>query len=359
MWFKKLFTFDTTFVDVKIKLRAKLKNDINLKKIYLRSLCYKKASGIFILQKMLTNKLTSHLTKLTKTCSQIKRQFVYSEQERGEEKSTFVDPLMEEHYTVVRGLVHKYHNRALILLTLNCAAYCRFCTRRRKVSDIKNGILSDQDLNNIVAYIKKHSEIKEIILSGGDPLTVPHLLQKLLIKLSKLPQIKIVRIGTRLPVADPQKINSRLIEILKIVKNKTLYVLIHFEHPEEITKQTIIAVNKLKRVSTMLLSQSVFLKNVNDSFDTLYKLFSGLIEIGVKPYYLYHCDPVKGAEHFIVDLRKEIKIVTELRKKLSGLAFPTYIIDAPNGTGKIPVPLEFWKFDSDQYKDFNKKTIRT
>jgi len=308
---------------------------------------------------MLTNKLTSHLSKLTKTCPQIKRQFVYSKQENIEEKSTFTDPLMEEHHTVVRGLVHKYNNRALILLTLNCAAYCRFCTRRRKVSDIKNGILSDQDLNNIVAYIKKHSEIKEIILSGGDPLTVPVLLQKILSKLSKLPQIKIIRIGTRLPVADPQKINSKLINILKTIKNKTVYILIHFEHPKEITRQTIIAVNKLKTVSTMILSQSVFLKNVNDSFNTLYKLFSGLIEIGVKPYYLYHCDPVKGAEHFIVDFKKEIKIVTELRKNLSGLAFPTYIIDAPNGAGKIPVPLEFWGFDSNQYKDFNNKNLKT
>ncbi|MFH1129414.1 MAG: KamA family radical SAM protein [Patescibacteria group bacterium] len=311
---------------------------------------------------MLTNKLTPYLQKLTKTCPAIKRQFVYSKQENlsknKDKKSTFIDPLMEEKYTVVRGLIHKYDNRALILLTLNCAAYCRFCTRRRKVSDIKNGLLSDEDINNIVAYIKKHSEIKEIILSGGDPLTVPVLLQKLLLKLSKLSQIKIIRIGTRLPVADPQKINSKLINILKVIKNKTVYILIHFEHPKEITKQTIIAVNKLKQVSTMLLSQSVFLKNVNDSFDTLYELFSQLIEIEVKPYYLYHCDPVKGAEHFIVDFKKEIKIVTELRKELSGLAFPTYIIDAPNGAGKIPVPLEFWKFDSDKYKDFNGKILR-
>jgi lysine 2,3-aminomutase len=186
---------------------------------------------------------------------------------------------------------------------------------------------------------------------------VPVLLQKLLLELSKLSQIKIIRIGTRLPVSDPQKINQKLIDILKIVKNKTLYILIHFEHPKEITEQTISAVQKLKQASTMLLSQSVFLKNVNDSFDTLYELFSGLIEIGVKPYYLYHCDPVKGAEHFIVDLKKEIKIVTQLRKNLSGLAFPTYIIDTPNGAGKIPVPLEFWKFDSDKYRDFNGKSL--
>lgn len=308
---------------------------------------------------MLTHKLTPHLTKLIKTCPEIKRQFVYSRREKYEEKLTFSDPLMEEYHTVVRGLIHKYRNRALILLTLNCAAYCRFCTRRRKVSDIQKGILSDKDINNIIAYIKNHPEIKEIILSGGDPLTVPALLQKILLKLSKLPQIKIIRIGTRLPVSDPQKINPKLVNILKIIKNKTVYILVHFEHPKEIIEQTIVAVNKLKSVSTMLLSQSVFLKNVNDSFKTLYDLFSKLIEIGIKPYYLYHCDPVKGAEHFIVDFKKEIKIVTELRKNLSGLAFPTYIIDTPNGSGKIPVPLEFWKFNSDKYKDFENKKLST
>jgi len=310
---------------------------------------------------MLTNKLTSHLQKLTKNCPAIYKQFIYSKKEdppTGGEKSTFSDPLMEEQHTVVRGLIHKYNNRALILLTLNCAAYCRFCTRRRKVSDIQNGILSDKDLNNIIVYIKEHPEIKEIILSGGDPLTVPILLQKILLKLSKLPQIKIIRIGTRLPIADPEKINQKLIEILKIAKNKTVYILIHFEHPQEITKRTISAIQKLKLASATLLSQSVFLKNVNDSFDTLYELFSKLIEVGVKPYYLYHCDPVKGAEHFIVDLKKEIKIVTELRKNLSGLAFPTYIIDAPNGAGKIPVPLEFWEFNPSKYRDFNGKILR-
>jgi lysine 2,3-aminomutase len=307
---------------------------------------------------MLTNKLTPYLTKLTKNCPEIKRQFVYSKQENVERKLTFNDPLMEEKNTVVRGLIHKYSNRALLLLTLNCAAYCRFCTRRRKVSDIKRGVLSDQDLNNIITYIKNHPEIKEIIVSGGDPLTVPVLLQKILFKLSKLPQIKIIRIGTRLPVSDPQKINQKLIGILKTVKNKTVYILIHFEHPKEITQQTIVATKKLKSVSAMLLSQSVFLKNVNDSFNTLHELFSKLIEVGIKPYYLYHCDPVKGAEHFLVDIKKEIKIVTELRKNLSGLAFPTYIIDAPNGAGKIPIPLEFWKFDPNKYKDFKGKNLK-
>lgn len=308
---------------------------------------------------MLNKKLTVHLKKLIKNYPAIHKQFVYSKKEGVDKKTSFLDPLMEEEHTVTRGLIHKYPNRALILLTLNCAAYCRFCTRRRKVSDLKKGILNNQDLKNIINYLKKHAEIKEIIISGGDPLTVPELLKKILKQLVKLPQIKIIRIGTRLPVVEPKKINKNLINILKIVRYKTLYVLIHFEHPLEITKETITAVQKLKSASTMLLSQSVFLKGVNDSFKILYELFSRLIEIGVKPYYLYHCDPVKGAEHFIVDIKKEIKIMTALRKNISGLAYPTYVIDAPNGSGKIPVPLDFWQFDATTYKDFNNKKIKS
>jgi len=308
---------------------------------------------------MLADKLTPHLEELIKNCPAVHRQFISSEKENSQGKYTLPDPLLEEKYTVTRGLIHKYENRALILLTLRCSAYCRFCTRRRKVSDLQKGILTDLDLDNIIVYLKKHQEVREVIISGGDPLTVPLLLQKLLGRLSKLSQIKIIRIGTRLPVVDPEKVNQKLIDILKIVKNKTLYTLIHFEHPAEITPPATEALQKLKTVSAMLLSQSVFLKGVNDSFDVLYRLFSGLIEIGVKPYYIYHCDPVEGADHFIVDINKEIKIMTALRKKLSGLACPTYVIDAPNGSGKIPVPLEFWSFDPTNYKDFNNTKLKT
>ncbi|HOL53996.1 MAG TPA: lysine 2,3-aminomutase, partial [Candidatus Paceibacterota bacterium] len=130
------------------------------------------------------------------------------------------------------------------------------------------------------------------------------------------------------------------------------YVGIHFEHPDELTPETIKACEKLRKAGAILYSQSVFLKGVNDSYEVLYELFSRLIEIGVKPYYLYRCDPVQGIEHFRVPFEKEIKIATQLRKNLSGLAWPTYVIDTPNGNGKIPVPLEFWQFDKKEFKDF-------
>jgi len=307
---------------------------------------------------MLSKRLSPHLEKLSLTCPAISKQFVPSAQEGHDEELTVDDPLLEEEHTVARGLVHKYGNRALVLLTMNCAAYCRFCTRRRKVSDIKKGIITDHDLDKIAAYLKKHPEIKELILSGGDPLTQPVILKKALQKFTKLAQIKIIRIGSRLPVSNPQMVNSQVISALKLVKKQPLYIMLHFEHPDEITPATVRAVKKLQAVSSMMFSQSVFLKDVNDNVHVLYALFSRLLEIGIKPYYLYRCDYVKGAEHFIVDFKREIKIMTELRARLSGLACPMYVIDAPSGAGKIPVPLNFWQFDRTHFKDFNGKKLK-
>lgn len=307
---------------------------------------------------MLATKLSPHLKKLTKVCPEIYRQFVPSNKEEQDETITSADPLLEEHFTVTRGLVHKYGNRALVLLTMNCAAYCRFCTRRRKVSDIAKGIVTTKDLDNMVRYIKQHPEIKELVFSGGDPMTVPEILKQALKKFVKLPQIKVIRVGSRLPVSNPSAINKKLIEALKVVKKQPLYLMLHFEHPAEITEATIKALNRLRPVCTMMLSQTVSLKGVNDSVDTLYNLFSRLVEVGVKPYYFFRCDPVIGAEHFIVDFKKEVKIFTELRKRLSGLATPLYTIDAPDGSGKIPVPLDFWQFEGGSYKDFKGKKIK-
>lgn len=303
--------------------------------------------------------LSKQLRDLSAVCPAIKKQFVPSKVERKKESVTFVDPLLEDEHTVCRGLVHKYKNRVLVLLTMNCAAYCRFCTRRRIVSDVKNGVVSVADLDKMVAYIKKHSEIQEVIFSGGDPLTVPDLLKIALKKIGGLPQIKVIRVGTRLHFSNPALVNKKVLDALRAVKNKPLYLMVHFEHPSEITPATKRAIKLLQSVSTMLLSQTVSLRDVNDSVDVLYDLFSGLIEVGVKPYYLFRCDLVKGAEHFLVDFKKERKIVSELRRRLSGIAMPLYVIDVPGGSGKVPVPLDFWPIDVGvRYRDFNGKSTK-
>ncbi|MGB9911526.1 MAG: KamA family radical SAM protein [Microgenomates group bacterium] len=303
---------------------------------------------------MLIQKISPHLKKLAKNCPEIEKEFYRSEEEELFKEKDFLDPLLEEKFTPVKGLIHKYSNRVLILLTMKCASYCRFCTRRRTVSEIKKGKISPKDLEEMINYVKSHSEIKEIILSGGDPFMVPQTLRLALKKFSSLPQIKVIRIGTRVPVSNPRLVTDDLLNTFSKIK-QPLYVMIHFEHPNEITSLTIKAIEKLRKAGAILFSQTVFLKGVNDKVEILEELFTRLIEIGVKPYYIFHCDPVVGTKHFWVKIEKEIEIMTELRKRLSGLAYPLYVIDVPHGFGKIPVPLKFWEFSLTHYKDFEGK----
>lgn len=300
-------------------------------------------------------KVESLIEKLIKQTPALSRQFVYSSKEEVEcgEK----DPLQEENYTPVRGLVHKYPHEVLILLTSNCARYCRFCTRRRKILERSEDV-GVKEIKTMVKYIKSRPEVNEVIISGGDPLTRPELLKKTLQFFSNLQQIKVIRVGTRLHFSAPQEINKKLLDALKIVKKQPLYVMAHFEHPAELTKNTIQAIKKLQGVSTMVLSQTVSLKGVNDKVEVLEELFTKLTQIGVKPYYFLRCDPVQGAGHFIVNFDKERKIFTELHRRLNGLACPLYVIDTPGGYGKVPVPLDFWDFDKKEYCDFRGKKIK-
>lgn len=301
--------------------------------------------------------VSNHLKKLAKKSAAVRREFYPSDEEYNCTNASFKDPLLEDESTKVRGLVHKYSNRVLILLTMSCAAYCRFCTRRRIVSDINGGLVTRSDISNMEKYLLSHTEINEVVISGGDPLTAPKLLIFALNKISKLPQIKILRIHTRIPVSNPKLLTPEILKTIKSINNKPVYISVHFEHPDELTPQTINAIKKLHQAGAILLSQSVFLKGVNDSYSILYELFSTLATIGIRPYYIYRCDPVKGAEHFIVPFEKEIEIMTKLRSNLSGVACPLYCIDTPNGSGKIPVPLNFWKFDKNNFTDYEGKLI--
>ncbi|MCE5200621.1 MAG: KamA family radical SAM protein [Armatimonadota bacterium] len=282
----------------------------------------------------------------------VRRQFEVSEQELENEAHGDADPLREKEHEVVPGLINKYGNRVLALLTTECAAYCRFCTRRRLVSDTQRGTVDRSHVDAWMNYLRKHGEVREVILSGGDPFIVEDdLFEYVLSEISGLDSIKVIRIGTRAPVSDPCLVNDRKLEIISRIE-QPIYVGIHFEHPAEMTRATVRCIKNLRSAGAILYSQTVFLKGVNDDYQTLFDLFTGLIEIGVRPYYLYQCDPVPGAEHFRVDPEKERHIMTQLRRSLSGLACPNYVIDAPNGSGKIPVPLEFWNCDTTKYTDF-------
>ncbi len=253
----------------------------------------------------------------------------------------FNDPLLEEQHEVVKGLVHKYSNRALIKTSYQCAAHCRFCTRIRQIGK-PEGTLDENNIANILQYLKEHSEIDDVILSGGDPLYTPKTTILLLQEIQKIDTIKVVRIGTRLPFHSPQSFATPLLKkLLKQIdeggRQKPFYILIHIEHPDELTADSEAVIHQLRQLKISLLSQSVFLKNINDNTEVLYQLFKRLYHLGVMPYYIYHCDKVKGLERFYGDIENEKKIMTALRKKLSGIACPLFVEDIENGYGKIPI----------------------
>lgn len=304
-------------------------------------------------------KTSEHIESLMVCEAAVRRQFEMSELEIDSQPDTNSDPLMEKEHEVVPGMINKYGNRVLCLLTAECAAYCRFCTRRRLVSDIEKGKIDSSHVDIWTDYLFRNPQVREVILSGGDPFIIPDALFEYAVReISLLNSIKVMRIGTRVPVSDPEIVSPRKLDAIQAVY-KPVYVGIHFEHPTEITKPTVKCIKKLIASGAILYSQSVFLKDVNDDFDTLHRLFSTLLEIGVRPYYIYHCDPIPGAAHFMVDIEKERKIMTKLRNCLSGIACPTYVIDAPNGSGKIPVPLEYWNANVESYTDFEGKCHQT
>jgi lysine 2,3-aminomutase len=224
------------------------------------------------------------------------------------------------------------------------------------VSDSAGGYLSVEDSDRIVAYIREHLEVSEVIFSGGDPFMAPRELEHLLSQIGSLTHIKVVRIHTRVPISNPKLFTASLENCLKRV-NQPLYVSLHFEHPDEITHKTEEVILRLRKIGAILLSQTVFLKGVNDDYLTLFTLFNRLVEMGIKPYYIHRCDPVMGAEQFQVPFERELEIMTQLRKSLSGIACPTYVIDAPKGVGKVPPPLLFWEFNKGYFYDFEDRKI--
>ncbi len=246
--------------------------------------------------------------------------------------SGFDDPLHEEEDSPVRCITHRYPDRVLFYVSAFCAMYCRFCTRKRKVSDPLS--VKECDLNNGIHYIQNHPEIRDVIVSGGDPfLLEDEAIDHILGQLRAIPHIQILRIGTRTPVTLPHRITSSLCAILK--KYHPLFINTHFNHPNEITPESSEACRKLADAGIPLGNQSVLLKGVNDNPAVMKLLMQKLLQIRVKPYYIYQADLVKGTEHFRTSVQKGLKIIESLRGFTSGLAVPHYVIDAPKGGGKI------------------------
>lgn len=246
-----------------------------------------------------------------------------------------VDPCAEDRDSPVPGLVHRYPDRVLLLVTEQCAMYCRHCTRRRMVGQSKMAVAPEK-LDAAFEYIKSNKKIRDVLISGGDPFMLSDgALEEILKKIREISHVEFLRIGTRVPVSLPQRITPAFAAMLR--KYNPIWISIHFNHPKEVTKRCKMACDLLADAGMPLGSQTVLLKGINDRPFIMRRLFHELLQIRVRPYYIYQCDPVKGTSHFRTPVAVGINIIEKLRGHTSGYAVPTYVIDAPGGGGKIPV----------------------
>jgi lysine 2,3-aminomutase len=265
----------------------------------------------------------------------IRKQVVPTEAEMAPFTSMMEDSLAEDRHSPVPGLVHRYPDRVLMLVTTQCASYCRYCTRSRIVGD-PSATFSRAEFEMQLDYLKRTPQVRDVLLSGGDPLVLaPKILEEILGRLREIPHIEIVRIGTRVPVFMPMRITDDLTDMLQ--KYHPLWMNIHVNHSNEITAELAEACDRLTRAGIPLGNQSVLLAGVNDNVHIQRQLVQDLVRIRVRPYYLYQCDLVEGAGHFRTPVGKGVEIIEGLRGHTSGYAVPVFIVDAPGGGGKIPV----------------------
>jgi len=261
------------------------------------------------------------------------------------------DPLDEEGDIPLGGprtIIHRYPDRVLLFVSNECSMYCRFCTRKRKVGDDRKSP-SIEDINKGIEYVASHEDIRDVLISGGDPLLIPtKRLDEILGRLREIQHLDLVRIGTRVPCVWPQKIieDTELIEMLKkhtprSLKDPQLYINTHFNHPNEITDQSYQAIKILRDLGIPIANQSVLLKGVNDDTDVMKDLVHGLGIMGVRPYYLYYADLVEGTGHFRTEIYKGKEICRDLCGATTGFLRPTYVVDAQGGRGKVPVDLGY------------------
>ncbi|TKB72484.1 MAG: KamA family radical SAM protein [Nitrospira sp.] len=269
------------------------------------------------------------------------------------------DPLEEDLMSPVPHLVHRYPDRVLLMVTNQCPIYCRFCTRKRLVG--KPGFLKKGELDRAIAYLREHTEVRDVILSGGDPLLLPdHLLERVLKALRSIPHLELIRIGSRVPGSLPQRITPQLCEIVK--QYHPIYMNLHFNHPDELTPEVKAACGMLADAGVPLGAQTVLLRGVNDDPEIMKRLMHQLLLARVKPYYLYQADLTKGTNHFRTTVETGMEIIRALQGHTSGMAVPHFVIDAPGGGGKIPIlPPEYLvHLDEDGaiLRNYENKTFR-
>jgi lysine 2,3-aminomutase len=299
-------------------------------------------SGVLLSGSKLAMAITPHFFNLIDRddpdCP-IRRQVIPRIEETWEADYEMADPCGEDSHMPVPGLVHRYPDRVLFLVTDRCAAYCRYCTRSRVVSGAGEQDL-DTDFEAAFQYLEQHTEIRDVLLSGGDPLLFSDAkLEKILSRLRSIEHIEFVRIGSRIPIFLPQRITPALCEMLK--KYHPLFISVHANHPRELTSEVRAGLERLADAGIPLGNQSVLLRNVNDDVDVMRALVHKLLMCRVRPYYLYQLDLIHGSSHLQAPIAKGIEIIEGLRGHTTGYAIPQFVIDAPGGGGKVPVNPEY------------------
>jgi len=269
----------------------------------------------------------------------IRRQVIPRIEEASASPEEMSDPCGEDDSMPVPGLVHRYPDRVLLLVTDRCASYCRYCTRSRVVSGVGEQELTT-DLDAAIEYLQKHTEIRDVLLSGGDPLLLSdRKLESVLSRLRAIEHIEFIRIGSRIPIFLPQRITPELCEMLR--RYHPVWMSIHSNHPKELTREVFEGLGRLADAGVPLGNQAVLLKGINNSAPVLKELFHKLLMCRVRPYYLYQCDLIQGSQHLRTSIREGLEIMDQLRGHTTGYAVPQYVVDGPGGGGKIPLNPEY------------------
>ena len=265
----------------------------------------------------------------------VRKQAIPTHAETHHSAADLLDPLHEDGDSPAPGLTHRYPDRVLLLVTDMCSMYCRHCTRRRFAGQTDSSSSQD-DISKAIDYIARTPQVRDVLLSGGDALMISDSrLESIISRLREIPHVEIIRIGTRTPVVCPQRITDDLVNMLK--KYHPIWLNTHFNHPQEVTEESIAACERMANAGIPLGNQSVLLRAVNDCVPTMKKLVQQLVKMRVRPYYIYQCDLSMGLEHFRTPVSKGIEIIENLRGHTSGYAVPTFVVDAPGGGGKTPV----------------------
>ena len=303
-------------------------------------------------KRIFQEKYTSYINNLKKVSNVFS--IMYERNEGEVSIDTNTDILLEQTHSPVKGLIWKFSNRVLVMLTYKCLSNCRYCERQGRVGvgrDDENE-LTEHEIDEIISFLKKNKKIDEVIISGGDPLTHSNGLKYIAEKLSNLKQIRIIRIKTRVPLQDPEAVDLSLMTYISNL-DKVCYLAVHVDHPDEFTQKSISVITELRKMGYILLGQTIFLKGINDDYDILFNLFSQMSQLGIRPYYIYHCQELPNTMKFVLKLDIERQLMTKLREELSGIAFPMHVIDMQNTTGKVIVPTHHWKVELDFVKNYS------